>query len=115
MQGLEPTVHAKINGSDALLVADSGAFFSFITPGAVKEYGLSAEPQYHGLSVRGVGGLERAEVARAKSFAISARSSPALTSLSPAAISVTPWAFSARTSFVSQTSNTTWRTGSSAW
>jgi tetratricopeptide (TPR) repeat protein len=70
MQGLEPTVHAKINGSDALLIADSGAFFSFITPGAVREYGLSAEPQYHGLSVRGVGGMERAEVARAKSFAI---------------------------------------------
>lgn len=70
MQGMEPTVHAKINGSDALLIADSGAFFSFITPGAVREYGLSAEPQYHGLSVRGVGGLERAEVARAKSFAI---------------------------------------------
>jgi hypothetical protein len=32
MTGLKPLVHAGINGTDALFLADSGAFFSLITP-----------------------------------------------------------------------------------
>jgi hypothetical protein len=71
MNGLRPLVRARINGRDALFVADSGAFFSMITPAAVERYRLTAEPSIEGLSVAGVGGgLERAQVARAKSFTI---------------------------------------------
>ncbi len=73
MSGMRPTLHAQINGRDALLIADSGAFFSFITPAAVKEYGLSVDPSYQGLTVGGVGGLERAEVTSAKTFTIIGR------------------------------------------
>ena len=32
MVGLTPTVHAKINGSDALFIADSGAFTNMLSP-----------------------------------------------------------------------------------
>jgi tetratricopeptide (TPR) repeat protein len=70
MNGLRPMVHAQINGRDALLIADSGAFFSMITPAAVQEYGLRVDPSIQGLSVSGVGGLERAEVTSAKTFKI---------------------------------------------
>lgn len=71
MSGLRPMLHAQINGRDALLFADSGAFFSVITPAAVREYGLVVDPSYHGqIAVQGVGGLERGELARAKTFTL---------------------------------------------
>jgi tetratricopeptide (TPR) repeat protein len=70
MSGLRPMVHAQINGRDALLIADSGAFFSMIAPAAVQEYGLTVDPSFQGLTVAGVGGLERAGVARAATFTI---------------------------------------------
>jgi tetratricopeptide (TPR) repeat protein len=70
MSGLRPMVHAQINGRDALLIADSGAFFSMIAPAAVKEYGLVLNPSIRGLRVGGVGGSEQAEVVRAKTFNI---------------------------------------------
>jgi hypothetical protein len=41
MNGLHPLLHAKINGNDALFVADSGAFYSTITPAAAAEHKLS--------------------------------------------------------------------------
>lgn len=64
-------VHAQINGRDALFLADSGSFFSVITPAAVTEYGLVVDPSYHGqIAVQGVGGMERAELARAKTFTL---------------------------------------------
>jgi tetratricopeptide (TPR) repeat protein len=70
MNGLKPLLHVEINGRDALLIAESGAFFSMIAPAAVKEYGLRVDPSFQGLTVSGVGGMERAEVARANTFAI---------------------------------------------
>jgi tetratricopeptide (TPR) repeat protein len=60
MNGLRPLVHAKINGNDAVFVADSGAFYSSLTPAAAAEFKLSLTPAPFGLIVRGVGGETRA-------------------------------------------------------
>jgi len=68
MTGLAPVVHAQVNGVDALFVADSGAFFSSVTPAAVEELHLRLDPSIQGLSVEGVGGRELAAVARARTF-----------------------------------------------
>jgi tetratricopeptide (TPR) repeat protein/predicted aspartyl protease len=70
MQGLVPTVHAQLNGADALFVADSGAFFNMVTPAAVREFKLRVDTSIQGLDVQGVGGVERAQVAWAKTFTI---------------------------------------------
>ena len=70
MHGLRPTVHVQLNGSDAVFVADSGAFFNFVTPAAVREFQLRIDNSLPDLNVQGIGGTERAQIARAKSFAI---------------------------------------------
>ena len=70
MQGLLPTVHAQINGVDARFVADSGAFLQFVTPAAVKEFKLRVDNSFQNLNVHGVGGMEHAQVAWAKSFTL---------------------------------------------
>ena len=56
MSGLQPMVHAKINGREAVFVADSGAFFSMISPGSAADYGLSLDRLPMGFRVTGVGG-----------------------------------------------------------
>ena len=70
MQGLLPTVHAQINGVDARFVADSGAFLQFVTPAAVKQFKLRVDYSFQNLNVQGVGGMEQAQVAWAKSFTL---------------------------------------------
>src|SRR5262249_26455968 len=70
MQGLLPTVHAQINGVDALFVADSGAFLQFVSPAAVHEFKVRVDNSFRNLNVQGVGGSERAQVAWAKTFTI---------------------------------------------
>jgi len=70
MSGLSPTVHAQVNGRDALFIADSGAFFSLVTPAAVQEFHLTPDRSIQGLYVEGIGGTEGAQVARAATFAL---------------------------------------------
>jgi tetratricopeptide (TPR) repeat protein len=70
MNGLRPMVHAQVNGNDALFIADSGAFFSSIQPDAVAALHLKVDPSIQGLFVEGIGGRERAQVARAKTFTL---------------------------------------------
>jgi tetratricopeptide (TPR) repeat protein/predicted aspartyl protease len=70
MQGLRPLVHAAINGTDALFVADSGAFFSFLTPAAARQFNLRLEPAPFGYSVRGIGGDARVWVTTVATFTI---------------------------------------------
>jgi tetratricopeptide (TPR) repeat protein len=70
MNELRPLVHAQINGSDALFIADSGAFFSSVQPEAVAALHLRVDPSIQGLFVEGVGGREHAQVARAKTFTL---------------------------------------------
>jgi len=69
MSGLRPLVRAQINGEDALLVVDSGAFFNTLTPAAVQQFQLPSVP-FPGLWVEGVGGSEAAHVARVKKFTL---------------------------------------------
>jgi tetratricopeptide (TPR) repeat protein/predicted aspartyl protease len=69
MSGLQPIVHAQINGQDALLVADSGSFFSMLTPAAAQQFQLPSV-LFPGLWVEGVGGHEAARVVRARKFTL---------------------------------------------
>jgi predicted aspartyl protease len=69
MRGLTPLVRAQINGKDAWLVADSGAFFSLLTPAAAEQLQLPYE-SFPGLYVEGVGGHERARVVRVRKFSL---------------------------------------------
>jgi tetratricopeptide (TPR) repeat protein/predicted aspartyl protease len=71
MTGLRPLVSAKINGADALFVADSGAFFSMITPAAAAEFKLKLGPAPLGLVVTGVGGETRVSLTTVKTFTLS--------------------------------------------
>jgi tetratricopeptide (TPR) repeat protein len=67
MRGLKPTVRAQINGQDAWLVADSGAFFNMLTPAAVAQFQLPYQ-QFPGLNIKGVGGSESGRVVRVRKF-----------------------------------------------
>jgi tetratricopeptide (TPR) repeat protein/predicted aspartyl protease len=73
MRGMQPLVHAQINGKDALFIADSGAFISTVIPDAVSEFGMSLDRTYQNISVVGAGGAETAQVARAKTFTLLGR------------------------------------------
>jgi tetratricopeptide (TPR) repeat protein len=66
----QPVISAKINGVDARLVADSGAFFSMLSPSVVQKFGLNVGPAPFGLRLRGVGGDEDVRLATAKSFTL---------------------------------------------
>ena len=69
MSGLKPTIHTQINGQDALLIVDSGAFFSTLAPAAAEQFQLSYR-FFPGLYVEGVGGRESARVAVVKKFTL---------------------------------------------
>jgi tetratricopeptide (TPR) repeat protein len=69
MSGLRPMVRAQINGQDALLVADSGAFFSTLTEAAVQRFQLPYKA-FPDLYITGVGGRELARVARVRKFTL---------------------------------------------
>jgi hypothetical protein len=56
MHGLSPLVAIKINGVDTNLIADSGAFWSSLSPGRAAELKLRLEPAPSWLTVYGVGG-----------------------------------------------------------
>jgi tetratricopeptide (TPR) repeat protein/predicted aspartyl protease len=64
-----PLVHAAINGKDALFVADSGAFFSTLTPAAARQFNLPLQSA-EGLLVEGVGGTTFAWMTTVKTFTI---------------------------------------------
>ncbi len=56
MTDMHPMVTAKINGTDALFIADSGAFFSMMSPASAAEFKLKTYPAPWGLRVIGIGG-----------------------------------------------------------
>jgi predicted aspartyl protease len=70
MTAAGPTVPLKINGVDARLVADSGAFFSMLTPEAARRLGLPPSAMPRGAIVGGVGGRARVRVATAKEMTV---------------------------------------------
>ncbi len=54
MVGTRPLVSAKINGTEVKFLADSGAFYSIISPAAAAQFNLRRHPI--NLTIRGVGG-----------------------------------------------------------
>ena len=70
MSGLQPYVHAKINGAEIRLLADSGAFFSMISPGTARELKLSTTPAPYWFSIKGIGGLTEASFTKVKDFTL---------------------------------------------
>jgi predicted aspartyl protease len=59
MDGLRPTIMAKINGQDAKFLVDTGAFFGGVTPEAAARYGMKRTAAPYGMSIQGVGGQKR--------------------------------------------------------
>lgn len=70
MSGLRAIVHTKINGHDAMFAADSGAWFSMISPGSAAEYELTLESVPPGFTLRGVGGSITPHLTTVKTFTI---------------------------------------------
>jgi tetratricopeptide (TPR) repeat protein/predicted aspartyl protease len=68
MLGLVPTVHAKINGEDAVFIADSGAFFSSISHSAALHYQLALK--YSPLTMSGVGGASHTYLTSVRTFTL---------------------------------------------
>lgn len=68
MQGMRPIVHAAINGTDESFIADSGAFYSLLTPAAAEELHLRIEPAP--VYLTGFGGATRAGMTTVKKFTI---------------------------------------------
>jgi tetratricopeptide (TPR) repeat protein/predicted aspartyl protease len=71
MNDRRPLVETTINGAEAVFVADSGDFYSEITPAKAAEFGLRLGPAPFNLTVDAVGGeVQRLAVATVKAFGI---------------------------------------------
>ena len=76
MSDMKPLVSATINGHDVQFVADSGAFYSDLSPGSAAELKLPLSPAPLGLRVSGIGGDADASVTTVKSLGIGGVSIP---------------------------------------
>src|SRR5215813_10258838 len=56
MSGLRPTVTARINGTEAVFLLDSGAFYSTLTTASASEFKLRLRPLPPQFHIGGVGG-----------------------------------------------------------
>jgi tetratricopeptide (TPR) repeat protein len=77
MDGLTPTVPATLDGVDVTLIADSGSFFSMLTPQGAKKAGLKpipAPPNYS--TIVGLGGQEQTDRAIVKRFSLAGLTFP---------------------------------------
>ena len=70
MNGLVPMVAAKIDGADVRLIADTGAFFSMLTPPSAARLGLKPRPLPVGFTVKGLTGQADVRMTSAKTFTI---------------------------------------------
>ena len=68
MEGLRPLVSVKFNGIDARLIADSGAFYSMLTPGSAAELKLRLEPMPPYVRVSGAGGDTAISITTVRDF-----------------------------------------------
>ena len=68
MNGLRPLVTAKINGVDVQFIADSGAFYSSLSPASAAELKLRVVPS--NIRVRGVTGATEASITTVKEFTL---------------------------------------------
>ncbi len=70
MSGLRPMVHAQINDTDALFIADSGAFYSTLTRATAAEFKLPLAPPPFGFVLNGVGGEAQAWLTHVSTFTL---------------------------------------------
>lgn len=70
MEGRSPIVTAQINGRQARFILDSGAFYSTISEGDAKEFGLPVSDLGPNVRLKGVGGETSLGVATAQEFVI---------------------------------------------
>src|SRR5581483_558327 len=71
MEGLVPTVPAKVGGVDIKLEVDSGSFFSLLTPEAAAKAKLHVGPPPYGVDyIVGLGGMEQVGLTTAKDFSL---------------------------------------------
>ena len=70
MSGLQPTVRVGINGTEVRLLADSGGFYSMISPGTASELKLHTQPAPSWFSLKGIGGVTDASVTTVKAFTL---------------------------------------------
>jgi tetratricopeptide (TPR) repeat protein len=76
MVGMRPMISTKINGADARFVADSGAFYSILTPASAAQFGLHLSPEPLNLVITGIGGLTRMSITFVKKFEIAGATVP---------------------------------------
>ena len=74
MRGSKPLVAAKINGAEALFVADSGAFYSLIAPASAQAFNLKLRVSPVRITLTGVGGTSDAWVTTVKEFTLAGTS-----------------------------------------
>ena len=70
MQGTQGMVAAKINGVDANLLVDTGAFFSSLDTSARERFALKRSIMPPNLRITGVGGVASFDVGRADTFEV---------------------------------------------
>ena len=71
MEGLIPTVPVRVDGTDLKLIADSGGFYSLLTPQATARAKLRTGSAPNGAaSITGLAGTESARLATAKDFSL---------------------------------------------
>lgn len=58
MDGLRPSISARINGKDASFLLDTGASFSVVSDEAAAQYGMTPSTAPFGATVRAIGGGE---------------------------------------------------------
>jgi hypothetical protein len=70
MQGAQPTISAKINGTDVRLIADSGAFYSMLSPGSASTLNLKLEWLPPDFAIHAVGGVIEPRPTTVKEFTL---------------------------------------------
>ena len=68
MQGLSPTVSARINGTEARFLLDTGAYYSILTNEAAAKYKLKVHSIPGSFDVRGAGGTQQVQQTIVDSF-----------------------------------------------
>lgn len=74
MVGLKAMVTASVDGHDVRFAADSGAFYSTITPGTAAELGLRTTAAPDWLHLRGIGGDAQSRMATVKTLSLAGHS-----------------------------------------
>src|SRR5579859_7122473 len=70
LQDSSPLIDAKINGEVVRMIADSGAFYSSLSQGAVAQFKLQQQPGNPYMYTVGIGGMQSISIAKVKSFTI---------------------------------------------